>query len=172
MDAVTIIQSDDPEADQKSAFALALLHHKNPFSAALAVMADDTGKALQIANQWKDDPFVKSEMERLIVEFGPRVALPAKEEFANKILNAADELDLDGRRKIVFEDRLKAYRLVAEILGYIEKPAQTTNINNTVQSNRVMIVKDHGNADDWEKRLKTQQKNLIDDASGGGESVH
>jgi hypothetical protein len=143
-----VIQS---EINQKLAFAKAILRNPDCFAAALSVVAD-TGKALQIANQWPSDPIVVAEKIRIVEEEGPRSLLPTKEE------QAADIYKMATDSKLAEEDRLKAHRLYAEVMGHIEKPAVDNSTKIVAQS--VMIVKDHGDDKDWEQRTVEQQRTL------------
>lgn len=142
---------------------------RNPFQAALAVFGTDTGRALLASKEWINDPVVLAEQAHILETEGFRVGLPTKEEYARKIIDAAEETLPDGTSRVAFEDKLKAYRLFGEVMGYIERPASTTINNNPQTINRVMIVKEHGSDDDWERRLQNQQQKLI---SGDSGAVH
>lgn len=153
------------ELEQKHAFAEAWLRHpKDPFAAARDVFGADTGRALIVAQTWTLDVEVLAHQQRLIDEHGARSFLPTKEEFARRVLDATDALN---DSVLAFEDKLKGYKLFAEIMGYIEKPGPTIN-NNPTTINRVMVVKDHGSNDDWERRARNQQAALV----AGNETKH
>lgn len=148
-----VIQS---EQDQKLAFARAILKNPDCFAAALSVVPD-TGKALQIANQWPTDPIVIAEKHRIVEDEGPRSLLPTKEQQAADIYKMATDL------KVAEEDRLKAHRLYAEVMGHIEKPTVDNSTKIVAQS--VMIVKDHGDDTDWEQQTVKQQRALTSHAA-------
>lgn len=155
------------EDELKTEFARALLQTPNDaFKAARCVFGEDTGMALRVASTWVIDPFVIAERARLADELPAREALglPTKEAYARKLYDWIE--DSENKLYIPFEDKLKLVRLFGEVMGYIERPAQTTiNNNNSVNHNRVMIVKDAGNNEDWERKLREHQQKLIEDAS-------
>ena len=123
-----------------------------------------TGDALWMLANYKTDPEVIDERERILTE-RPELQL---ESLPTKVDAAALAWDMAFRGPL--EDRLKALRLYADIRGYIEKPA-ATNVNTTVV-NRVMKYKDHGNDEDWEAKARKQQAELIKDASGPVTTKH
>lgn len=171
--AVTTRMSDiakKSDEELKSEFARALLTHANVFQAALSVVGD-TGRALRIAHEWAADPFVLAEKMRILEDDGIS-GLWTKEEYAKKLMDATEEKDsATGRWVNDFEMRLKGYELFGKVMGYIPRGSETTiNNNNSQTVNRVMIVKEHGSNDDWERRLQNQQKQLI--AEGASETKH
>jgi uncharacterized protein with NAD-binding domain and iron-sulfur cluster len=146
------------EKEQKTAFAAAILKNPgDPFSAALSVIPN-TGLALQAAQKWLDDEFVKSEKIRLVLELGEKSFLPTKEDQLRDVYSMAKDEKLDA------DIRLKAHRLYAEMQGNIEKPAQGGNTTQILAQN-VMIVRDHGTDDDWENNAVNQQRELIGHAT-------
>jgi hypothetical protein len=142
---------------EKEAFAREWLRLNDPFKAAIAIVGADAGRALQISNDWIKDADVLKFKAKLIAESGEAAFIPSKEAFALKVFEVAES----ARHT---EDRLKAYRLFGEIMGYIEKP--TTNINNNVvTANKVMIVREQVSDDVWEAKLLKQQRELTHVAS-------
>lgn len=157
MDTIPAVSVDE-EQRLKLAFANALLKHpqdlEGRFAAALSVTSD-TGKALVMANKWLDDPFVVAEQTRLLkgADEGDLNFIGTKADFARELLTEA-RAQWDGETKIKF------FKLYAEVRGFIAKP--DTNVNVQVNNNRVMVVKDMGTDDDWERKAQQQQRNLID----------
>ena len=139
--------ANNPEFDVniKDQFAAGLLKNpKEPFKVALLLFNGDVQKALLAATDWIHDPYVIQKKKELIEEFGEAKFLPTKFEVAREVIDVArDENDS--------EVRLKAYRLYGDYLGYIEKPGDT--INNQYNQNNVMMIKDHGDDNDWESKL-------------------
>lgn len=136
----------------KHDFAANLLRYPDdPFKAAFAT-TPETGIALKIAREWPLDPVVKAEQDRLLTTGDAKSFLPTKE------AQAKDVYALATSEMIETEDRLKAHRLYAEIMGFIEKPVpgNTTNILNQ----GVMVVKDQGTNDQWEEKALKQQRAL------------
>lgn len=146
----------DPDEKYKIQFARELLNYpENPFKAGLAVFGADTGKALKACTLWVHDDFVIKEIAKLKEE-NPNIGdLPTKEDFARAVIKRAEALPL-----LEVEDYVKLARLYADVMGYIEKP-QTT-INTNLITNKVMVVKDHGTDEAWERRLLEQQRSLKD----------
>lgn len=154
------------ERELKLAFARAWLKApKNPFEAARTVFGLNTGAALHAATNWTTDAEVLAECARLKEDEGAKSFLTSKEELARKILEAVEDPPLETQggwqARIPIEDKLKAFKLYAEVMGYIEKPQAVIN-NNPVTNNRVMVVKDSGSDEDWEKKAARQQKELIE----------
>lgn len=142
----------------KRQFAAQLLHNDgDPFKAAFAICGDNTGLALQIGRAWANDSFVLAEQKRLLGTNDAKSFLPAKEHQARDIYKLATDETKEP------EDRLKAHRLYAEIMGHIEKPVAGAGIN--VLNQGVMIVKDAGTDDEWQKRVVAQQRALVSNAT-------
>lgn len=137
----------------KDAYADELLRTADPFKAAVAVVGtQDTGLALRISTEWPNDPYIKEKQAELLELNGEAAYVASKLQLARKVFELGDTAR-------AIEDRLKAYRLFGEIMGYIEKP--TTNINNNVMTaNKVMIVREQASNEAWEAKLFEQQRNL------------
>jgi hypothetical protein len=148
------------EVQFKLAFAAQLLKiGKNPneaFKAALVIFPDDTTLALKAATQWVDDPIVIAEKERLLGDGGEESELPSKTELLKEIHDKAKACTFT-------EDYAKLMRLYMEMRGLINKPVAGTNIQ--INNNKVMVVKDHGNDEEWKAGIKAQQVRLINEAS-------
>lgn len=143
------------EQDTKTKFADAWLRNPNdPFQAALRVLKNDISKALWVAQHWISDAFVWSEKERLIKEFGPREFLPTQEDLARKLWD-------DGNGIVNPDVRIRYLELFSRVLGYVEKPSDK-QVQVNIDNRRVMIVKDHGSDEDWERQAKLQQVKLIE----------
>lgn len=143
------------ESELKTAFAAELIRYPgDPFKAALAVFGTDTGKALRAAHEWFKDSFVIKEIERLKAE---GFETYDKEELRNKLI--ANLLQIVENERSTPDDRIKAAKVIGEIRGLIEKPQVSIN-NSIVSSNKIMIVKDHGDNESWENRLREQQRVL------------
>jgi len=148
--------ANNPQYDEdiKSQFAVALLKNpKEPFKAALFLFNGNVQQALMAATDWVHDPYVLEKKKELIEEFGEAKFLPTKFEVAREVIEIArEETDNDIK--------LKGYRLYGDYLGYIEKPGNT--INNQYNQHNVMLIKDHGNDDEWENKLLEQQAKLVE----------
>lgn len=153
----------DTEEDAKRAFAGAWLRNPTkPYDAAVSILGF-TQWAHIASTQWIVDPIVLGEKERLLDEFGAKAFLPTKEEMAHTLLaEAANYRDA--------EDKARFYKLAADIMGYVEKPA--VNVGNTthVQVVGVLKVKDHGEIDEWSRGTVAQQTKLINGATGNSKT--
>jgi len=140
----------------KVIFAKLLLQMNDPAKAAFAT-TPDTSLALQIAYHWPKDSVVVAEQQKL-VQSGPsaRELLPSKETQARDIYNIATS------DRVSAEDRLKAHRLYAEVMGHIERP---TDKPTGVLVQNVMVVPVASNMDDWQKLAMKQQDKLIEHAA-------
>lgn len=141
---------------RKEQFAELSLRESDAFKVALVIYPNDTGRALRVANEWPNDAQVQAFRQSFIdaEEDGETAFLPSKAEAARLAWNIARDADK------MTEDRLKALKLYAEIRNFIEKP-QAAVVNQTNVAMRVLVVKDYGDNDQWEKALRTQQKKLI-----------
>lgn len=157
METIPAVSVNDDQR-LKVAFAAALLKHpqdlEGRFAAALSITSD-TGKALIMANKWVSDPVVLSEQERLTksADEGDLNFIGTKADFAREVLEAARN-SFDGDTKHKF------YKLYAETRGFILKA--DTNVNVQVNHNKVMVVRDLGTDDEWERKAQKQQRELID----------
>ena len=143
----------EPEAKLRFA-ELSLQHPGDPRRCAemiaYTVGIADAAVVHRMATNWPNDEFVIAEMNRLLAENGQEAYLPSKFDLARLVWGIAE-----GRAAV--EDRLKAAKQYADLMGFIEKgPAVQVNIN------RVMQVKDFGNDDDWERKALEQQRKVID----------
>ena len=125
----------------------------NPFVAALEAWDGDTGQACKYALLWKND----KEVLQIISDLNECVEddIPSKTDAILLAWNIANSPMYRGNV------RVDALRLCAEILAYMPDKAQKTSVK--VDANKVMIVKDHGELEDWEKKALEQQKALIDE---------
>lgn len=141
----------------KRQFAAELIRNDGqPFKAAFAVAGEDSGYALQIARVWAADPFVVAEQERLLNSKEASSFLPSKQQQARDIYALATDISKEP------EDRLKAHKLYAEIMGYIEKPLAGAGIN--VLNQGVMIVPMAASDMDWQQKAERQQRLLTTNA--------
>lgn len=139
------------ESKFKAAFAALLLENPaNPFQAACGVFPDDNRRALWVATHWLNDEEVRKEMNRLRSKGADLDALPTKADLARSIWELTE--------KGLYEDRIKALKLYAEVRGFVEKAAPVSvNVNN----NRVMVIRDQGTNEQWESKVAKQQADLL-----------
>jgi hypothetical protein len=148
------------EKEEKEEFVRFLLETPDdPFKAALALHPDDVGRALRIAHEWPQDKEVRASMRARMSEGEEEDFLPTKAELARKVWAKMNKDGLEA------DEFAKIARLYGEIRGFIEKP--TTNIStNTNVLSPVMVVKDNGSDDEWERKLAAQQSKLVEAQTG------
>lgn len=146
----------EDEQDLKERFAEALLRSPtDPFRAALAIFGNDTVSALKASNSWPSDLVVLQRQADLLEEYGPDEYLPTKAHVARRIYEVGDAAT-DPK------DRLAAFKLYADIRGFMPKAENVNNTNITLNQNRVMVVRDFGSDDQWETAAQKHQTKLIE----------
>lgn len=145
---------DPNEPELKARFAEALLRRPHDaFGAACAILGNDTMRALRVSQAWPLDLEVLAVQADLLEKFGPDEFLPTKQEVARRIYNV-------GETAADAKDKLAAYKLYAEVRGFIQK---ADNVNNVVvNNNRVMVLRDFGTDEQWETKAASQQAKLIE----------
>lgn len=142
----------------KDLYAAALLRTPDdPYGAAIKLFGDNPIKAIEVSQKWPFDFYVLTKQSELLAELGEDEFLPGKAALARRVLDLGDNPQTDKK------ERLAAYKLYAEIRGFVEKSGGV-QINNNITNNRVMVMKDHGTNDDWEAKAKSQQAKLIEHA--------
>jgi len=117
---------------------------------------ENYGRALQ-AQVWQHDPIVRAELERLQDAGEADVLLPTKEQFAKEVLDT-------GRAAGDPKDKVAAFKLHAEVMGYMPKAGVNVNVDNRSQTIKVLRVPAYGSSDAFRSRLKEQQTKLIANA--------
>ena len=116
------------ETALKKLFAIGMLKKplrkpSDSYDIGTSIFGGDTVSAMRAGASWPTDPEVLELREQLLAEFGPEHFLPTKAELAREVLAINEEKYDSGNLKNDARDRIAAYRLAAEILGHIEKPA-------------------------------------------------
>lgn len=129
------------------------------FEAACLTFPEDQydNLARQAAQEYRYDRVVIEETARLATQ-EPEAGLPTKAEQARDIYNLAK-----GAKSI--DDQLKAHKLYAEIMGFVQKPGQASS-NVYVDNRRVMVMPAAPTSDqEWEMQAEVQQARLVEHAS-------
>jgi len=140
--------------ESKAAYAAFLLNEKNPFEAAKKLCPTDTGRALWVASNWANDPEVIAEVQRLKGDSRNIMGIATRYELAKFYWDLANDKTIEPKDRIIAAEK---YGAVAQI--YDPKATNTTNIKVDAAP-RVMVVRDHGNDDEWEKKVERQQREL------------
>lgn len=150
------------ELIKKKHFAAELLlvdisNRNDVFAAALKVYPNDYGAALRICDEWLEDPEVVAARIELIAG---GVAFDDRDKLRKELIDVLMTIVRDKGK--FTEDRIKAAKEVAAISGIAQENKTTinNNVQNNITTNKVMVVKDHGNDDEWERKLMKQQEEL------------
>lgn len=147
----------------KAAYAAFLLSEPDAFKAACLLCPDDTGKALWIATNWKSDPDVMSELAKLKTNPASVSSIGSKYDAARLLWDIANNAILDTK------DRISAIRDFCTLSGIFDFNSKQGTTVNVDASPKVMIVKDHGEDAEWEKKAIMQQKELMNEKAATGE---
>lgn len=141
--------------DKKPEYAAYLAQNphteKGAFDAACMLFPQATGLALWVAHNWRHDPVVIAERDRIEAEAKANVPVRSKAE----VLAAVWE---NSERAWEPKDRIAALKLYADLCEYTPKTGPQVVVNN--RPSNVMVVKDHGEDGDWEAKLAKQQNEL------------
>lgn len=141
--------------DLKIAFArLLFLEPGNPFECGKKIFPDNTGYACMAAVQWKNDSVVVEEMERLAAETPIENLVATKQEAMQNAWLMANNTSINPK------ERVAALRLFAEMAEYMPEKTSVKNVQKNEVINRVMMVKDHGEDEEWAEKVSEQQRKL------------
>lgn len=144
--------------EQKREFALRYLEYRRDASKAASRLFPFDVAARMAALDLVYDPAVIEETERLLEAHGYDYFLPSKFEVAAELYDTA----LKAR---CTDDKVKALRTYADVMGMIEKPGTVIDARTQIDNRSVLVVRDFGTEADWEAKAIAQQQNLIADAS-------
>jgi hypothetical protein len=148
------------ETQQKIQFAAELLRFPNEsLRAAEAVLGkeSDVTKRLKMSAEWPNDPEVMEAQVALLEKYGPDYFLPTKIDLARAIYKRMEHAT------VTHEDYVRFAKLYAEVRGFIDKGAVGGGGVTNIQQN-VLIVRNTGTDEEWEKATQEQQKQLVLDA--------
>lgn len=156
--AQAIVQIEQPPEEtaeeiiaKKEQFAELSMREENPFKVALLVYPNDTGKALRISKEWPGDPDVVTFVQSFKEAAEEFEFHPTKEQFARKLLNNAElMLTIDPQTAHRYHESYRKMRW----------PDSNVQINDNRMVNNIMVIKDHGNAEQWEAKTLAQQRRL------------
>ena len=128
----------------KKQFGIELAKAKNPFEAACVLAGTDTSMALWISQNWLTDPIVIANRD-IYVQTVERSQPPLdKEQLAAKVLALAEEKTLNRQGvpvpSVEPKDRIAAFKLYSEIMGYTGKiEIDQSNKTTTITNNEIQI---------------------------------
>jgi hypothetical protein len=149
-------ETEEQTVALKERFAEMLYRGGEAFAVALA-LTQNTTRSLRMAAEWPSDPQVKTLLEsfRQMEDEGDTRFLPSKSEHIKWLRDKANE----AARIADFSAASQFARLLTNVLGFEQQKA-SVEINNNTQVNRVMVMRDHGSNDDWERKAMEQQARL------------
>jgi len=134
-------QSDE---NLKKQFGIELAKANNPFEAGCKVFGEETSKALWVASNWSSDPVVVASRDAYLKTLELSTPALDREQLAAKVLALAEgeKVNIDGieRATIKATDRIAAYKLYSEILGYTGKVEIDASTKNTINNNKIELV--------------------------------
>lgn len=114
--------------------------------------------AHKAAAEYPYHPFVIDELARLAT-VEPVDNLPTREQQARDVYNLASDLTKS------IDDRLKAHKLYADMMGHVQKPGTGTGDTYNIDQRRVMYFpmtpRTPEDIEAWERRAERQQETLI-----------
>jgi hypothetical protein len=145
-------------AEHVDAYAVELARLTDPVEAAKAALGvdDDVGAVVSLIQRCNADEGFADRQRILIEKTGAHAFIPTKELLAVEIVNIA------RTEKQHRDVQLRAYRLAAEILGYLNNEK---NVNVSVDQRSVLVVARHANEAEWEEATRIQQAKLINASS-------
>lgn len=152
------------ETRLKEAFAVAYLHWPNdPLEAARTIEPYNNNRAMWIAQEWVNDPYVKAHQKRLVTDMNS--LLPTRERLVLEAMKVVNDPYASH------SDKHKSIKLCAEIQGFVGTGSNNGVVVNTGASvtNKVMEVPMTLPADQWETFAEKQQKDLTTEYAVVGE---
>lgn len=131
----------------KQAFGIELAKATNAFEAGCKVFGDDTSKALWASCNWLADPVAVSARDIYLKNMELAQAPLDREQLAAKVLKMAEgeHIERNGVKVPTIEakDRIAAFKLYSDILGYTGKVEidNSTNNNLNVKEMTIKLVK-------------------------------
>ncbi len=127
----------------KRLFGIEWAKNLKPFEAALVVFGDNTNAALWVSWNWITDPVVIAAKDAYNQNTELNEKLLDKDQLAARLLKFAEEKDVSGRFYVLEgKDRLAAYKLFAEIQGFIGKFSIDASTNSFTNNElKITLVK-------------------------------
>lgn len=113
--------------------------------------------AIAAYQSWPKDEYVLAEVDRIKDQKGESALIPSRESIALEILELARKAKTEA-------GALRAYELFNVTMGYGPKFAGSHAPTVNVHANKVLVVKDKGDPEQWSAGLQQQQKKLQTEA--------
>ena len=139
-----VVQEYQTDENLKKLFGIELAKTANPFDAGCKLFGEETSKALWVSFHWMTDPVVAASKDAYLKTL--ELSLPPldREQLAAKVLALAEGEKVLTERGIKVstieaKDRIAAFKLYSEILGYTGK-VEIDNSTKTFNHNELKVV--------------------------------
>jgi len=136
------VQPYQIDENLKKAFGIELAKSANSFEAGCKVFGEDTSKALWASVHWINDPLAIASRDIYLKNLELAHVPLDREQLAAKVLKLAEgeHVERGGVKLPTIEakDRIAAFKLYSDILGYTGK-VEIDNSTNNVTNNEIMI---------------------------------
>jgi len=137
------VQPYQTDEKLKKAFGVELAKSSNTFEAACKIFGEDTNKALWVSCNWITDPVVIASRDIYLKNIELAQAPLDREQLAAKVLKLAEgeHIERNGLKLPTIEakDRIAAFKLYSDILGYTGKVEIDQSTNNNITNNEMII---------------------------------
>lgn len=139
------VQAYQNDENLKKQFGIELAKAANSFEAGCKVFGEDTGKALWASANWVNDPVVIAARDIYLKTVELTKPSLDREQLATKVLVLAEgeKILINGvmRSTIEAKDRITAFKLYSDILGYTGKVEIDNSTHNTIKELTIKLVK-------------------------------
>ena len=136
------VQPYQVDENLKKAFGIELAKSTNAFEAGCKVFGEETNKALWVSFNWINDPIVVASKDIYLKNLELAQAPLDREQLAAKVLKLAEgeHVERNGLKipTIEAKDRIAAFKLYSDILGYTGK-VEIDNSTNNITNNELVI---------------------------------
>jgi hypothetical protein len=138
-----VAQPYQTDENLKKAFGIELAKAASPFEAGCQVFGEDTSKALWASANWLNDPLVISTRDIYLKNLELSAKPLDREQLAAKVLKMAEgeHIERNGVKLPTIEakDRIAAFKLYSDILGYTGKVEIDNSTDNSVNIREMTI---------------------------------
>lgn len=138
------VQAYQSDENLKKQYGIELAKSSNPFEAGCKVFGEETNKALWVSFNWLTDPIVIASRDVYLKTLELSQAPLDKEQLAAKVLKLAEgeKIERNGVHISTIEakDRIAAYKLYSDILGYTGKVEIDNSQHTTLNEIAIKLV--------------------------------
>lgn len=141
-----VLQAYQTDENLKKQYGIELAKTNNPFEAACKLFSsnDDTSKALWVSFNWLTDPLVVASKDIYLKTLKLSSPPLDREQLAAKVLELAEGEKVERNGVLIPtidpKERINAFKLYSEILGYTGKVEIDNSTKNTFNHNEMKIV--------------------------------